>query len=86
MQSKLFDKFISQFEEYKENFTCKHTSPLRKIREAALSSLGHQGLPTIKDEQWKYTNLTFLNQIDFNLPHGKAKVEKSRVKESKNLS
>lgn len=40
---------------------------LFQVKENSFHKFEKVGLPTLKHEEWKYTNLNFLNQIDFSL-------------------
>jgi Fe-S cluster assembly protein SufD len=53
--------------------------PISEKRDDSFKLFESQGLPTLKSEQWKYTNLTFLNKIDFKIAE---KSEKLRISET----
>lgn len=38
---------------------------LKSLRENAMSSFGEMGLPSVKDEEWKYTNVAPIARVDF---------------------
>ena len=45
-----------------------YSEEIKHIRRNALERFVRLGLPTHKNEEWKYTNLSFLNDIDFVFP------------------
>lgn len=57
----------NHLEKFSEAFAENNDSPLAEIRKLALNSLGKLSFPTIKNEEWKYTNLKTLLATDFNL-------------------
>lgn len=57
--------FISAFEKYTENVSKQTPAWFNEIREKSLDRLSGLSLPTVKDEEWKYTNLASLAKINF---------------------
>lgn len=66
IKSKFLDNFKSKFDSFlkRSNLPDEINSLKSKSFDNALAL----GLPTIKVEEWKYTNLAFLNNYDFELP------------------
>ncbi len=58
---KFYDKIFTEFN--KNNQKIPQSYAL--VRNEAFSKFEKVGIPTLKQEDWKYTNLNFLNQIDF---------------------
>lgn len=48
------------------------TDWLNPLRESGFASFEHLGIPTTRDENWKYTNLKELTQLDFVSPEDEA--------------
>ena len=46
-----------------------------ELRKNALLLLSEEGFPTKKNEEWKYTNVNFINTTDFHFPDNKTDVE-----------
>jgi Fe-S cluster assembly protein SufD len=58
-------KIADEFERFSAG--ADKSSNLFSIRKKAFDSFVEQGFPTLKNEEWKYTNVNFLNRIDFDL-------------------
>lgn len=54
----------TEFEKMQNSFNGSSGSEINLARKEEFSSFFVQGLPTLKSENWKYTNLTFLNKLD----------------------
>lgn len=52
---------------FNDRFLNNGSSYLLDLRKRNLDKFNKIGLPTLKHEEWKYTNLAFLNDLDFNL-------------------
>ncbi|MFN3270538.1 MAG: hypothetical protein ACK42G_08125, partial [Candidatus Kapaibacteriota bacterium] len=52
---------------FDDRFLNNGSSYLLDLRKRNLDKFNKIGLPTLKHEEWKYTNLAFLNDLDFNL-------------------
>lgn len=64
------EKLINEFANLKQNgLRSSFGEKLSFVKEHTFQKFEKIGLPTLKHEEWKYTNLNFLNQIDFNLQH-----------------
>ena len=59
--SNLFDKLDNKFSEFNDE------SLFFKLRKDSFNYFKEIGLPTRKNEDWKYTNVGFLNKLDFQL-------------------
>lgn len=51
------DAYVSDFEAFEREVNGRDPPWLRASRRAAITRFGELGFPTIKDEEWKYTNL-----------------------------
>ncbi len=65
-----FYECIQKFFEHK--FENNQSYDINKRRDF-LNKFLHLGIPTTKHEEWKYTNLTFLDDLDFNFVHDNQK-------------
>src|SRR3990167_4365960 len=54
---------------------------LTKIRETALNRFNLVGFPTLKDEEWKYTNVSSIAEKQFRLPMQHDIIEKAELDE-----
>jgi Fe-S cluster assembly protein SufD len=66
----LYDEVVNGFEELAGKVSANETSDLRRIRKHAFENFRESGFPTIRNEDWKYTNLTrFLkDEYALNIP------------------
>lgn len=68
--------YVSKFEDFEGKLNGHTATFLHDQRKAALDQLKELSFPTIKDEQWKYTNVTPILKENFKLP---ATVEETKV-------
>jgi Fe-S cluster assembly protein SufD len=63
-----FKSYIKkEFEKIQSSLNGSSGSEINLTKQKSFDSFFLKGLPTLKSENWKYTNLTFLNKIDFEL-------------------
>jgi len=69
MTSKIHDslKFIKDLNDYSQSLTAEFPEWFNKIRRQNLLRVNESGIPTIKDEEWKYTNLSPIRESCFSL-------------------
>lgn len=60
-----FNKFIAKFDDFIAN--SNFSSEVIDKKKQAFKCFEHSGLPTPKVEEWKYSNLAFLNYFDFDI-------------------
>jgi Fe-S cluster assembly protein SufD len=53
----LKEKLLADFAELEKKLNGKSSSPLHQVRKAAIQRFAQLGFPTIRNEEWKYTNL-----------------------------
>lgn len=70
--------YISNFQEFESKLNGQSKTFLHDIRKDALTKLKDLHFPTIKDEEWKYTNIAPLMKENFQLPE---KVEATKIDE-----
>lgn len=58
-------KYLTQFEKLTESLNGNSLSEFHKLRTSASGKLRELGFPTTKNEDWKYTNVSFLNDFHF---------------------
>jgi Fe-S cluster assembly protein SufD len=51
------ERYLSAFKSYQENGAGRGPAWLKELRESAIASFGKLGFPTVRDENWKYTNI-----------------------------
>lgn len=61
------ERILSSFDIYENHLNGHKDSPQHKVRVDAIKQFESKGLPTLKNELWKYTNVGFLNALDFRL-------------------
>lgn len=73
-------QFEAEFENIQKNLNGKSGSGFNKIREESFAQFRQLGIPTVKHEDWKYSNLKNLDKIDFkfNVP---SKISKTDLAE-----
>ena len=67
MSKKLTEQLIKEFEEFKSRLNEKNGNGLLRAREESFDLFTKTGFPNPKDEDWRYTNLSFLNKHNFRL-------------------
>jgi Fe-S cluster assembly protein SufD len=70
---------ISNFESYEKSLNGERTSDLHKVRKDAISRFKSINIPTRKDEEWKYTNISPLLQHNFFPSFTKEKVSSEKI-------
>lgn len=63
--TEIIQKYLQEFEQMKNQLNGAKANSVFDKRQLAASSLEKLGIPTRKHEEWRYTNLSFLNKIDF---------------------
>lgn len=79
--NKFQDKLVSKFKFYEANLNGEKKSPIFKVRKDAFETFEKNGIPTVRNEDWKYTNLSFLNKLDFNLEPTQTKIYEEQINE-----
>jgi Fe-S cluster assembly protein SufD len=72
--SKAADPYWEKFEQLQENVSGREPSWLSAVRKAAISRFAEMGFPTLKDEDWRFTNVAPITKLGFNpvghpMPH-----------------
>lgn len=75
----LKEKFIEKFNFYEAGLNGERSTDLFKIRKNAIDIFNKNGFPTIRHEDWKYTNLAFLNKIDFTVEPKPAELYEEQI-------
>ena len=60
--------FVKNFDAFEEGLNGEKTPKLHRIRKEALKNFSDLSLPTLKDEEWRYTNISPLLKYNFTLP------------------
>lgn len=61
------DLYLTQFSQFEKGLHDAGPPWLAKIRQAAIDRFAALGLPTLEDEEWRFTNLAGLKQVPFAL-------------------
>ena len=57
--------YISEFKKTEQSMNGEASSAFHKLRKQAIASFDKLGFPTVKNEDWKYTNIKQLFDFDF---------------------
>jgi len=57
--------YINQFNDFEKTLNGEKASDFHKVRKDAISKFGSLNVPTQKDEEWKYTNISSLLKHNF---------------------
>ena len=71
--------YISKFTEFEKTLNGEKTSDFHKVRKDAISKFGSINVPTQKDEEWKYTNISPLLKHNFSPVPVKANVSSEAI-------
>ncbi len=71
--------FINQFDEFEKSLNGEKSSDFHKIRKDAISKLAGLSVPTQKDEEWKYTNISALQKHSFSPASSKENVTSAAI-------
>ena len=65
------DRYLANFERFETQGAMTESSWISQLRSAALSRFAALGFPTVRQEEWKYTNVAPITKIPFaSLPLG----------------
>ncbi len=78
-QDKALQTFRTSFEEFEKGLNGEYSSPVHARRRDAMKRLSETGFPTLRDEEWRYTNLAALLETEYVRPTQKAAVDFSAV-------
>src|SRR5438876_7517182 len=60
------DPYLEKFQRFEQEAPASHPSWLFPMRKAAISRFAELGLPTLRDEDWRFTNVAPLAKLPFN--------------------
>jgi len=72
MSKKLTEQLINEFSVFEDRLNGQKNTDLYRMRKDSIELFARKGFPTIKDEDWRFTNLSFLNKHNFRMffePH-----------------
>jgi Fe-S cluster assembly protein SufD len=64
-ETKIADPYLDSFERYEKNLSVQAPSWVFPLRKAAISHFADIGFPTLKDEDWRYTNVAPIAKLPF---------------------
>ncbi len=59
------DPYLEEFQRFEKEGASKHPSWLFPIRKAGISRFAELGFPTLKDEDWRFTNIAPITKLPF---------------------
>jgi len=59
------DPYLEKFQRFENEGAAKHPSWLFPIRKAGLSRFAELGFPTLRDEDWRFTNVAPIARLPF---------------------
>ncbi len=77
------DIYLANFAQLQNEIGSREPDWLRRMRRAAIMRVEEFGLPTTRDEEWKYTSLAPLNRVPFTLARPATRDLPSALKESR---
>lgn len=60
-------RYREHFNAFEKKLNGKNQNPIGQIRRVALQRFADLGFPTLKDEEWRFTNISAITQTDFRL-------------------
>jgi Fe-S cluster assembly protein SufD len=57
--------YLKTFENFENNLNGQSTTPIHSVRKNAIDTFATLGFPTTKNEEWKYTNVLPISEINF---------------------
>ena len=66
--------FVKNFNTFEDSLNGENTPELHRVRKEALKNFSELSLPTLKDEEWRYTNISPLLKYNFTLPSEDLKI------------
>ncbi len=68
--SQNYDLFLSHFASFEQEQLAGESRSLQRLRRRAIERFAALGFPTLKDEEWRFTNLAPLLKVPFELGQG----------------
>ena len=79
--SKFKEQFINYYSDFENGLNGESTPELKSLRQKALETFNELPLPTTKDEEWRYTNISPLLKHNFSVPNKVTTVSKEQLSE-----
>src|SRR4030095_1555011 len=77
-KTQLKDWYLSNFKKVEESLNGESKTPFHEIRKKAISIFEELDFPTVKNEEWKYTNIAPILNYNFT-PADAAKLYKNDI-------
>jgi Fe-S cluster assembly protein SufD len=71
--------FIKNFNAFEDSLNGDKTPEIHNVRKDALKNFSELSFPTLKDEEWRYTNISPLMKYNFSLPSKDVKISDELV-------
>lgn len=78
MENTLKEQIYTDFQVLTQNLNGNAIKPFNQIRKAAFESFEKLGFPTVKHEEWKYSNVKHLTNTSYNF-HSKSKLTAAEI-------
>ena len=69
----------SLYKEFNDSILGNQSNWLSELRANLIDNISKNGFPSKKDEIWKYSNLSHINDIDFNYSNSKSLKESAKI-------
>src|SRR6476619_3748431 len=79
MEASRMTTFVDDFEGLRRSAGSNGQSWLMPLREQAMARFKELGLPTTRDEDWRFTNVTPIGKLTFQRPAKDAKVTAAQI-------
>jgi len=74
------DSYLNGFEEFKKNDLFDDISEISELRKNAIDCFSELGFPTLRDEDWRFTNLTPISKGKFKINGNAVRIDQDTIK------
>lgn len=64
------DTYLANFSQFEKELGKQRQAPIHKLRQEAIERFAELGFPTLKDEDWRFTNVAALAKVPFQMADG----------------
>ena len=75
----LKDWYLRNFEKFENGLNGESNKPVHKLRKEAINKFSELSFPTVRDEDWKYTNIAPLLKFNFKPAAGTGKIPETKI-------
>lgn len=73
------DWYLQNFKKFENGLNGESNKPIHKIRKEAINKFSELSFPTVRDEDWKYTNIAPLLKFNFKPAVETGKIQKAKL-------